>query len=145
MTLDFGNIEKLKVSGDAVQRYDFDNIQMPGAHVMVAPATRANRQFTTGQLTLALSYQRGGGKVRLSAEKVNQLRDQMRPLYASHILRGWGGIVDASGVEAPFTPENALSFLKALPDQEFDDLIEFCTDENNFRRMPFDVEEAAKN
>ena len=145
MTLDFGNIEKLKVTGDTLQKYPFDNIEMPGAYVMVAPATRANKGFTTAQMSLALSYQRGGGKVRLSADKVNLLRDQMKPLYANHIVKGWGGIVDAAGIEAPFSQENALAFLRALPDQEFDDLVDFCTEENNYRPMPFDIEEAAKN
>lgn len=142
--VDFSNVSSLRVGANTTTKYELYDIDMEGACLFVTPATRVNTKFTNAQLTLALPYQRQLSSKRLSAEKIANFREASKPLYARHIIKGWENIRDKDGVEVPFDQEVCLQFLKALPDQTFDDLITFCEDESNFRE--FDVDEGhAKN
>ena len=139
---DFSNLARQKVSSNDTVTYELYGIDMPDASLTVAPATRANKGFNSASLLKALPMQRrAGGK--MTPDLVDAHRNDLIPIYANHVIKGWTKVVDANGNEVPFSKENALAFLQALPEQEMDNLVEFCSNEANFREAT--AEEVAKN
>lgn len=131
--VDFSNVAAKQVTAENTATYELYDIDMEGAALLVAPATRSNKAFNNAQTALMLPQQRRiqGGK--LNAAFLDKYRADLRRLYAGHVVKGWSKIVDSSGTEASFNTEDCLRFLEALPNQSFDALVEFCENESNFR------------
>lgn len=144
--VDFSQLKRQHVSDQDTARYDLFDIDMPGAYLTVAPATRSNKAYNAAMIKQTLPMQRRMAGGKLSAEFLEKYRDDLKPLYAKHVIKGWGNVVDASGADVPFSVENAGAFLEALPNQPFDGLVGFCEDDSNFREdEDTDTEALAKN
>lgn len=133
MTVDFGNVSDKKVTADNTAEFDLFDIDMEEAVLIVAPATRSNKAYNTAQMNLMLPQQRriSGGK--MNAAFLDKYREDIKPMFATHVLKGWTNVVDRTGKAVPFSTENAFAFLQALPSSTFDALTEFCENEGNFR------------
>lgn len=68
----------------------------------------------------------------LNTSVMEKTRDSDRTLYAEHIVVNWNRVVDSKGEPVAFTKDSCLSFLKALPSEEFDEVRAFCTNQYNF-------------
>ena len=143
--VDFSHLERQKVSDADTTIYELFDIDMPGASLTVAPATRSNKPYNAALIKKTLPMQRRMAGGKMSAEFLEKYRDDLKPPYANHVIKGWDKVVDAKGKPVEFTKENALAFLVALPNQSFDALVGFCEDDTNFRDTDTDVEELVKN
>lgn len=141
--VDFSNLSRQQVSADDTAVYEFFDIDMVDASVVVSTSARSNKPYNAALIALMIPQQRRvqGGKI--NAQFLDKYRNDLVPLYAKHVLKNWANIVDAEGAQVPFSQENAEGFLRALPAQVFDALFEFCDNERNFRDT--DVEDLAKN
>lgn len=139
--VDFSHLKAFEVEAKTA-RYSMDNISINGVSpvLIVSPATDANKPYFNSLLKKSAKAKRGA----LKASTVTDNRNQDKALYAEYIIKGWEGLLDAEGVEAPFTVESAKSFLQSLPNWLFDDMRIFCSDPSNFAEQ-LDVEVLAKN
>lgn len=141
---DFSHLEKLDVQRDRIVHYVMYNIEgEPVLHI--GPATEANRPYFNALLRKSRSTARIVKAKSMTAGVVEENREDDRILYAKHVVKGWTGIADKEGNEVPFTEENCLDFLKALPGWLFDDLRQYAGDTQNFLVDEMNTEEVAKN
>jgi hypothetical protein len=134
MTADFSNVSAQKVTGESTANYELYDIQgMEEAYLVVTPATRSNKAWNNAFLHKTIPDQRRiqGGKI--TAGYIEKHRSDLVPLVAAYCVKGWHKVVDRNNAEVPFTPDDCLRFLQAMPNQSFDNLFEFVSDEANFR------------
>ena len=142
--VDFSHIKALEVAGDRTAEMTL--FQLEGEPVLVlAPATENNVPLFNAAL-------RRQGQVasmaRVGASNVNTIKEgraEDRELYAKHVVRGWRNVVDTDGEAVPFSKENCLDFLRALPIRMFDDVREFARNPLNFVDELPDTEAVAGN
>lgn len=135
---DFG---QLKVKKQDSQKYVFWNIV--GEPVLIVKhAGESNKDYFNEMLRRAEHVQKR--RQKLSVELIRDNRNRDRELYPKFIVIGWEKVVDAKGDAVPFSMENCNAFLKAIDDDEFDGLREFCREAANFR-VTGDPEGAAGN
>lgn len=141
--VDFSNVSAKKVSAQSTAVYELFDIDMEEASLVVSPSTRSNKPYNAELVKLMVPQQRrvSGGKI--NAAFLEKYRKDLIPLYAKFVVKNWANIVDREGNQVPFTSENFQSFLEAMPAQAFDNLVDFCENETNFREV--DTEELAKN
>jgi hypothetical protein len=142
MAAKFGQLKALGADA-GVRRFDlYSIIGMEGAVLFGKPATRRlNPPYQNAIMRVGMRMQRAmrGDNTRIQA--VNAFKDATKKPFADHVLTGWEGVVDETGKEVPFSAENALDFLSALPDSLFDEIQAYF--ENDFSTQ--DGEEPAKN
>lgn len=144
---DFSHLARLDVRPDKVERFTFEDIEGE-PWFDVRPAGEVNKPYFNELLKRnpRITSQIKARKA-LTAKAAQELRDLDRELYVSHIIVGWGNVVENSGKKVPFTKENCADFLKQLPNYLFDDLRAFATDIYAFVRPmdPASVDATAKN
>lgn len=76
--------------------------------ILIRRAGGANRPYL-----IALA-----GLITRLGDSVTQalVADDMKPIFAKHIVLGWGGICDEKGEEIPFSEEVFLQLMEAAPD-----------------------------
>jgi hypothetical protein len=129
---DFSYLNKLNVNESNV--VDYPIVEIEGSPILkLKPANEGNRGYMNALLR-STGQSRGARKTKLKVDSkmMDELRETDRALYAEHILSGWSGILDSKGKEVSFSKEDAVSFLKALPNWIFDSIRTFCTDPENF-------------
>ena len=144
----FSKLSKLDVKRDRTAEFTF--FQLEGRpSLRVRPAEEVNKAYFN-----ALLKRRSRRSVRriragsADAAQVAENRAEDRELYAKHVVVGWSGVKNDSGVEVPFGPAPLGEFLAALPDWLFDELRLFCSEVTNFvdeEEPQLDVEETAGN
>ena len=139
--VDFSNVSSKKVSAETTAVYDLFDI-MEGASLIVAPATRSNKAYNSALMRRMIPQQRriSGGK--MTPEFIDKYREDLKELYADHVIRNWNGVIDKERNEVSFSREAVRALLDAFPTSSWDALIEFCENEGNFRE---DAEGLAKN
>lgn len=130
----FSHVKELAADKEAVREYEIVGIaSMPNAVLIGRPASRrANPLYQNAVLKVSTTLQR---KMQSAGDKVavlNSGKDATRKPFADFVLVGWRGIIDSDGKEVKFTPEDALDFVKALPDYLFDEITFFFETESNF-------------
>lgn len=133
---DFSYLNKLEVDKSTVALYEIDQLE-GSPSLVVSPATQANKPYFNALLKRMPKKQR---KKRLTAQDMENTRDDDRELYAKHIINDWDGIKNSEGALVVFNAENAAGFLMALPDWLFDDIRAFCSDPENFVDLPNEEE-----
>lgn len=139
----FNNLKKYEVSTDPV-KFVFHNLQ-DTPYLMVVPATENNAQYYAEALKAVRKNNKLIAANAVSPSMLKEMRDKERPLYARYVVRGWGNVKDDTGTVVPFSHEECLNWLEAIPDWVFDELRSFCTNVTNFVSDPIEVEEIAKN
>lgn len=146
MTADFSNITALAVTKDHTT--DFTMYTVVGEPILtLKPAGEANKPYFNALLKKTGKYAR-----RLKASKINaamlaENRDEDRALFPKYVIEGWSKRppIDATGKPAPFSEENCIAFVEALPNDVFDEMRDHAAGMENFRDDDFDTEAVAKN
>ncbi len=151
--VDFSNISKQAVSADTTKEYFFDTL-VGEPSVITAPADDSNVAYLNERLRLATERAaklaeaprpprvKGQRRAALSPEQIKKQMDEDREydrqLLASTCIKGWGvnPPEDADGNEVPFSAENCLDFLRALPDYALDPFRNFTQNIFNFIERP---------
>jgi hypothetical protein len=147
--VDFSNIKAQAVSGETVREYVFDTI-VGEPSVFLAPANDSNPAFLDERLRLAAERAakmadeprrktRTAGLITADEIKkgIEEDRDYDRQILASTCIKRWGTPpVDAKGKEVPYTPENALAFLEAIPNFILDPFRAYASNIFNFVDRP---------
>jgi hypothetical protein len=148
--VDFSNIKAQDVSPETTREYEFDTL-IGEPSVVLAPAHDSNPAFLDERLRLATERAAAladqprrkanpGGVLDPETIKRNiaEDRDYDRRILASSCIRSWGrsAPIDAQGQEVPFSPENALAFLEALPDYVLDPFRAYASNIFNFVTRP---------
>lgn len=143
MSADFSHLKKFALANTAV--YLFDQL---GAKLTVRFAGESNTALFNTRMRkqgrLIQNFQRG----KVTAEAVQQAREQDAPLYAQYVVLSWEGVVDAANANVEFTQANVTDFLMALARQApnmFDEFRNFCQDPINFELPDRDAGELGKN
>ena len=132
----FDNLKKLEVNPKKSVPYVFYGIEGE-PRLFVKSSTGYNKQYLSavlkrsGKRTLK-KMQRDG----VTPDTILENRSEDRELFALHVVEGWDEASMAAvggGEPVPFSKENCLDFLSALPDDIFDDLRVFCGKAGNFR------------
>lgn len=132
----FSTVAEQKVDGDTTAEFDLSEIGMPDGALIVAPASRSNKKYYQGLFTLPAKLQRKVASKKIDAGTADAVRSAQLPLYADHVVKGWRGVVgqvNGKSTLVPFSNEDCLDLLKALPNATLDALFEFCEDDTNFR------------
>lgn len=131
MALDFSQLDRLRMTEQSTAIYRL--VQLEGDPTLtVAFAGEANTAYLNDLLKQSKESARKLQSLGATPAALEAQRDDARILYARHVVRGWSGVVDAQGVEVPFSPENCLAFLRALPGWIFDTIQRFCERPANF-------------
>lgn len=152
--VDFSNIKRQDITPETTREYEFDILEGEPS-VIVAPAHDSNPAFLDERLRLAseraakMAEERDEkkGKRKTGAlvvtpemmkKQLEEDRDYDRRIMAAACIRSWGETppVDVDGNEVPFSPENALAFLEALPDYCLDPFRSFVANVYNFVKRP---------
>jgi len=143
MTNTFDFVKKLDVQKDKTVEYTIH--ELTDAPVLnVLPATEANKSYWNVHLK-NLNKRKHFKKRTVTAGMVKDVRDEDRKMFPVHIIKGWNNMIDpTTEEEIPYTHEDCIEFVKALPDHIFDELREFCTDPANFVEY-IDTEDIVKN
>jgi hypothetical protein len=127
----FKHLERFQAPADKTIPYDL--IQIEGDAVLhVVQATDANEKYWNAILRRNSASVRRLRSGRLNAAVLDSTRDHDRELFAKLIVKGWENVEDDQGNPVPFSQEDCLGFLQALPNWIFDDLRNFASDAQNF-------------
>lgn len=146
MTADFSNLTALAVTKDDTA--DLTLYTVVGEPILtVRPAGEANKPYFNHLLKHTGKYARRLKASKISATMLAENRDEDRALFPKFVIVNWNKRppIDAAGKSAPFNEENCVAFIKALPDDVFDEVRDFATNMENFRDDDFDTEAVAKN
>lgn len=138
MGADFGQLQSKKV--DTAEFTFWDIVGEP--KLVVRHAGESNKPYFNEMLRQADHVAKR--KLKLSVELVQQNRNRDRELYPMHVVVGWKDVKDAAGKIVPYSKDDCAAFLRAIDDEQFDALREFCRDAANFRARA-DAEAAAGN
>ncbi len=129
----FDNLKRYETK-DTVE-FVLDVINPPNCPVLVvAPFGESNRPLMREIL------RQGRTRPRTTSEAAYNENTRLdKELMATHVVRGWRNVVDSEGHEVPFSKENALEFLQALPAWIFTRLRAFVTDPSNFVEQDGDL------
>lgn len=78
-------------------------------------------------------------------ELLEENRAHNRALFPKFVIVGWSGVKNRSGDDVTFTTEDAVGFVKCLPDWVFDELVTFCGNVMNFVESGADAGSVAGN
>lgn len=125
MVADFSNIKAQGLKPETTKEYTFDMIEGEPS-VICRPAHDDNEEFLDERLRLLAERAnddkpivKKSGVVTPGAIKSNltEDRDYDRRIIAAVCIKSWGvAPIDVKGKPVPFSPENALAFLEALPE-----------------------------
>lgn len=140
----FEHLKKLSPSADKEVPYPL--VQIEGEPVLImVQATEANKKYYNALLKKNSMSIRRLRSQRFNAGMLAENRNTDRDLFPKFIIKNWEKVVDADGVDVPFTVEDARDFILALPDHIFDDVRNFASDPVNFVDEPLDEEATSGN
>lgn len=152
---DFSNIKAQGVQPGKTREYFFDTL-VGEPSVIIAPAHDSNPDFLDERLRLATERaakvvdepRRKGPAGPITPEQIKKTieedRDYDRRILASTCIKGWGSNppVDVKGKPVEFSPDEALSFLEALPNYLLDPFRSYASNIFNFVDRPRDPAKA---
>ncbi len=138
--VDFSHLASLEIPNEA-KPYSMD-IRGEDAILHLLPAAEANKPYWNAVLRYSDSKLKGGKKkTSIDAATLEKNRKIDKQLIANYCLVGWEGIKDTSGDDVPFTKENGLEFLMALPGRLFDPIKTWAADADNYLATPAIIDE----
>ena len=140
---DFSQIQKQVGEPSGTIRYTFHEIEGEPWLDLVS-ATEYNKPYFNDLLKKQRQNRRALRSGNVSVNTIKYNRSEDLTLYAKHIIKGWGNVVDSKGKTVTFSKPACSDFLKALPNWIFDDLRNFAADPLSFNMGESD-EESEKN
>lgn len=146
---DFSNIKKQALVAGTTREYTFDSL-VGEPSVILTAAHDENIEFLDERLRLATERARKmteepkrksspAGEITPDLIKRNMAedRDYDRRILASTCIKSWGTApIDVNGKAVKFSPDEALSFLEALPDYLLDPFRSYAQNIFNFVERP---------
>lgn len=128
----FSHLEKLKVKSSATALFTFEEIEGEPT-LKVKPIGEQNKEYTNQVLKKGKKTIRSLRKGKMSVATLKENREQDYRLFPRYVVVDWPvAPMDANGDPVDFSPENCEAFLKAIPVRMFNELREFCGDDDNF-------------
>lgn len=81
--------------------------------ILMRRAGGANRTFLAAYAGVIARMNGEGGAESVAQALITQ---ELQPIFAEHVVVGWGGIKDEHGEEVPFTKEAFLELMQSAPD-----------------------------
>lgn len=133
MSFDFSNISRQEIKTQDTAQFTFYRIQGMTPVLTVKPATEANPDYMRAILRGSREQMRRMRGADLTPEMLKENREKDRQLFPRFVVMGWEGVLDASGEPVTFSQDACEAFLRALPDDIFNELRDFCSTPDNFR------------
>lgn len=132
--MSFNHIKKLAVPKTAKTEFTFYQIQGRPT-LTVRPSGEVNPQYMNAMFKKSKGVARRLRSGEMSVDLLEETRDIDLQLYPQFVVLSWDeeSVRDDQDEPAAFTPENVAAFLRALPDDLFDELRAHCGDLSNFR------------
>ena len=128
----FSQFDKLKVKPSATAIFTFEEIEGEPA-LEVRPIGEQNKQYTNNVLKKGKKTLRTLQKGKMSVKTLKENREQDYCLFSRFVVVKWPTApVDMDGNEVPFSIVNCETFLRAVPVRMFNELREFCGEDDNF-------------
>jgi hypothetical protein len=131
---DFSNFSALRIKEDTTAEFVFDEIE--GEPTLTCrPATQENEDFFNAVLAKNKTAKRKKSKSGTvpTAQLLKEARASDIEVFVDFIIVSWVNVLDAKGKAVPFSKEDCVLFLQAIPNDMFDSLRVFCLDIANFR------------
>jgi hypothetical protein len=138
--MEFG-LERFDVKVEDTHEYA---LPLLDAVLFVKPATEANKPYFNKVLKKSKKRLNELRRKGVSAEYLEENRDEDRILFPQYIIVGWKGMKDKEGNPVEFSVENCEDLLKQMPNWMFDEIREYVNDVSNFIDV-MDIEEKVKN
>lgn len=147
------------ITENTTVEYEFENlttIDGISAKILVRHAGKSNKLYLrealkdtdTGKYDLEKDKKGNVKSRKLTLEMIDSAENKTKVLFARTIVAGFvkNTIFDEKGEPVEYSEQNALDFLNAIPEHEFDDLILFCSDMENYcDNKKIDIKVKAKN
>lgn len=143
----FDHLKTLEVGGKTTAKYPMHNITVNGMSptLILSPATDANKPYFNTLLKRASKAVTAIRAGVMTAEMIEDNREEDRELYPEYIVKNWINMLDGeTGKDVPFSAKEAKAFFKHLPNWLLDDLRVFCSNPSNFAEI-MDIKTQAKN
>lgn len=129
--VDFSNLNK---PGKPVVRFTFQGVSSGDGEpwVDVARADSSNKPYFNAFTKKNLRNRQLLRMSSITADQIEQSRNQDRDLYSKFIIKGWGNVVEKNGQAVEFSEDNCKQFLDALPYWLFDELRDFASRPDSF-------------
>lgn len=113
--------------------------------LIVRPAWDINTDYANARIKTSKPRSKTMQRKGIQAQDMRAIRREDIPLYAQHVIVGWKNVFTAEKVPVEFTVADCKDFLESIPDQEFDEVREFCNSHVNWGIDPLDGEDIAGN
>lgn len=127
-----------EIATKEISRQSTAKFQLAGTRVndcpvtlICAPATEANPPYFNALLKEA-GTKRGRAATVKDVAGLKDLQEKQRKLYAEHVVQGWEGIKDSTGVDVPFDRALCHTLFESMTSYDLSDLILFCSEPLNF-------------
>jgi len=135
--MDFSYLKNLEVKNKTAE---YSLFQINGEPTLILkPATEVNKGYFNSVLRRSKRNLRAMKSGSISQKMIKETREEDKELYPKYIISGWKDVKDSAGKDVPFSPENCVDFLEALPDWIFDDIRNFAGSSENFSGEVIDV------
>lgn len=141
---DFSHLSALEVARDKTARLTLHQITVNGVSptLILRPAAEVNKPYYNALLKRAGRTIRSGV---ISVGVIEENREEDRELFPEYVMTGWDNMVDGeTGKDVKFSRDEAVDFLKALPDWLFDEVRNFASNTANYADV-VDLRIKAKN
>lgn len=133
---DFSYLDELKVTSEDLSELTLYSIKLPnGKHptLIGRHGGESNQAYANAVLKRQMKQQKVVKAGAMTVGMVQSNRDHDRQLYPVHVLTGWRDVCDAKNKDVPFAVDECADFVKALPDDIFDEVRNHFGDPMNFR------------
>lgn len=128
---DFSHLQKMDVPRDRTSKFVLWMLAgKPSLDVRCA--AEPNKDYFNELLRRTGKNYRQVRAGAIDQELLDENRAHNRALFPKFVIVGWSGVKDAKGADVPFSAENAVGFVKALPDWVFDEVVTYCGNVMNF-------------
>lgn len=148
--MQFRNLKGSEIAPSATARFVFYGISGE-PWIMVRAAHETNKPYFNAVLKRVNGSRRRPTVKVIDAATIERNRAEDREMFAKFITNvgEWGNWVGEDGSEIPYTQAAMETLInQALPNDQFDEMRQFCTDLSNFRQdivSAEDAEEVGKN
>ena len=99
---------------------------------IVRPANSNNKAYLNSTLRGSRKSFRNIQSQGISSKLLEENREKDREEYPKSVIIGWKEVRDSKGNPVEFSKNNCQDYLNCLPDFLFDDLRNFCSNNENF-------------
>jgi hypothetical protein len=131
----FAHFKKLRIDADAIAEYVIEGIE--GEPTLYLRSCSEHNPLFLNEILQRTKADPSLGEQKsiedFTLEMLEETRQRDLEMFSTSIVAGWKQVYDAEGNEVPFSQEDCLDFLTAIPSDIFNGLRLFAMDADNFR------------